>query len=176
VFTGGTGGIDSWLTSDHADTVIVRLNQLAVEPLSCGQLNQLLALSHQPEVSSGFFRYYWLSEPRHPYDTTRLPQHHATYKSVDQILSIDQLCWGLHRIYIDSLLCFGSIRDGYRALRGLNYDELKDFFEKQRFDSDALLHRGPVLQSVRQELRREVVPAHASELTQRAGVLPVREP
>src|ERR1017187_10907405 len=66
LFTGGTGGIDNWLTGDHAETVVARLNELPVEPISCSQLNQLLALSHQAEVSEGFFRYYWLSEPRHP--------------------------------------------------------------------------------------------------------------
>ena len=66
LFTGGTGGIDSWLTGDHADTVIARLDRISADPLSCSQLNQLLALSHQAEVSEGFFRYYWLSEPKHP--------------------------------------------------------------------------------------------------------------
>lgn len=64
---------------------------------------------------------------------------------MDQILSVDQLRWGLYGIYTDSLLYFGSIRDGYRALRGLSYVELQDFFERQRYDSDALLHRGPAL-------------------------------
>lgn len=145
LFTGGTGGIDSWLTSDHAGTVISRLDQLSAEPLSCGQLNQLLALSHQPEISQGFFKYYWLSEPKHPYDVTHVPQYDLSYKTVDQILSIDQLYWGLHRIYTDSLLYFGSIRDGYRALRLLSYSDLQAYFGNQRYDSKALLHRGPAL-------------------------------
>jgi hypothetical protein len=145
LFTGGTGGIDSWLTGDHAGTVIARLDRLSAEPLSCSQLNQLLALSHQAEVSEGFFRYYWLSEPKHPYDVTRIPNHHATYKAVDQILSIDQLYWGLYRIYVDCLLCFGSIRDGYRALRASTDRELQSYFEARRYDSDGLLHRGPAL-------------------------------
>jgi hypothetical protein len=145
LFMGGTGGIDSWLTSDHANTVIARLGRLSAEPLSCGQLNQLLALSHQAEVSSGFFKYYWLSEPNHLYDVTRIPQYHPTYRTVDQILSVDQLRWGMYRFYVDSLLCFGIVRDGYRALRGLSYGELREFFEKRRYESDSLLHRGPAL-------------------------------
>jgi hypothetical protein len=145
LFRGGTGGIDSWLTSEHAETVFARLDRLSAEPLSCGQLNQLLALSHQAEVSAGFFRYYWLSEPRHPYDVAHIPEHHATYKSVAQILSIGQLYWGLYRCYVDSLLYFGSVRDGYRALRGLSYEDLEAFFGERRYDSDALLHRGAAL-------------------------------
>jgi len=145
LFTGGTGGIDSWLTGDHADTVMRRLDLLSSEAISCSQLNQLLALSHQADVSEGFFRYYWLSEPTHPYDVTRVPQHHATYKTVDQVLSIDQMYWGLYRIYVDCLLYFGSIRDGYRALRGLTYSQLEEFFHKERYDSDAMLHRGAAL-------------------------------
>ena len=145
LFTGGTGGIDSWLTGEYADTVITRLERLSMEPLSCSQLNQLLALSHQAEVSEGFFRYYWLSEPKHPYDVTRIPQYDDTYRAVDQILSIDQLYWGLYRVYVDSLLYYGSIRDGYRALRVMSYAELQAYFERHRYDSDAMLHRGPAL-------------------------------
>ena len=64
---------------------------------------------------------------------------------MDQILSIDQLYWGLYRIYVDSLLFFGSIRDGYRALRARSYAELQTYFEEQCYDSDGLLHRGPAL-------------------------------
>ena len=96
-------------------------------------------------MSEGFFRYYWLSEPRHTYDVTRIPRYHPTYKAVDQILSVDQLYWGLYRIYVDCLLFFGSIRDGYRALRTLTLTEIQGLFEKERYDTDAMLHRGPSL-------------------------------
>jgi hypothetical protein len=101
LFAGGTGGIDSWLTGDHANTVMARLEQLPNEPISRSQFNQLLALSHRADVSDGFFKYYWLSEPRHPYDVTRVPRYHPTYIAVDQILSLDQLYWGLYRIVPD---------------------------------------------------------------------------
>src|SRR5262249_26443283 len=145
LFTGNTGGIDSWLSSDRQDAVYARLDQLPAEPVSLGQLNQLLALSHQPEVSPGFFKYYWLSTPKHTYDVTFVPRYHDSYRSVDQILSLDQMYWGLYRIYCDSLLYFGSIRDGYFAFRSMKYSELQDLFEGMRYDSDALVHRGPVL-------------------------------
>ncbi len=145
LFAGGTGGIDSWLIGDHANTVIARLDQLPNEPISRSQFNQLLALSHRADVSEGFFKYYWLSEPTHPYDVTRVPQYHPTYKAVHQILSLEQLYWGLYRIYVDCLLFFGSIRDGFRALRALTPGQLQDFFERERYDADAMLHRGPAL-------------------------------
>ena len=145
LFTGGTGGIDSWLTSENVRTVFDRLNLLPDDPLSCSQLNQLLALSHQAEVSDGFFHYYWLSQPKHPYDVTQLPGYHSSYQGVDQILTVDQLVWGLYRFYVDALLFFSSIREGYRASRGQSEEALTDFFASHRYDSDAMLHRGPAL-------------------------------
>jgi len=145
LFAGDTGGIDSWLTGGNADAVLKRLDLLPGDPISCSQLNQLLALSRQADVSEGFFRYYWLSEPKHAYDVTRIPEYHETYGSVDQILSLEQLYWGLYRIYVDCLLFFGSIRDGYHALRVMDLPQIEDFFKKERYDTDAMLHRGPAL-------------------------------
>jgi hypothetical protein len=73
LFTGGTGGIDSWLTSDNAEIIYKRLAQMPNEPLSHSLLNQLLLLSHQPPVSRGFFDYYWCSTPVHPYRVSWTP-------------------------------------------------------------------------------------------------------
>jgi len=66
LFSGGTGGIDSLLTTDPSEAVCARLGRLHEQPLSCSQFNQLLALSHQPEMSDGFFRYYWLTSRNIP--------------------------------------------------------------------------------------------------------------
>jgi hypothetical protein len=145
LFRGGTRGIDSWLTGDDQDTVFRRLAHLPSDPLSCGQLNQLLALSHQAEISPGYFKFYWLSEPKHPFDVTRLPNYHTSYSSVDQILSVDQLYWGLYRVYVDALLYYGSIRDGYADLRSRSYEYLQNYFGRFRHDADAMLHRGAAL-------------------------------
>ncbi|HYM09880.1 MAG TPA: hypothetical protein VEU62_04065 [Bryobacterales bacterium] len=145
LFAGDSGGIDSWLTSGFSDIVYSRLNDLPAHPLSCSQLNQLLALSHQAGVSEAFFRYYWLSAPKHPYDVTRIPFYHPTFNEVDQILSLDQLYWGLYRIYVDSLLFFGSIRNGYRALRDLENSQLHEHFQGMLYPTDAMLHRGQAL-------------------------------
>jgi hypothetical protein len=144
-FTGGSGGIDSWLAGDLAEATFDRIASLSTAPLSCSQMNQLLALSHQAELSDGAFRYYWLSAPRHTYDVTGLPHYHPSYCGVDRILSLDQLAWGLYRIYHDSLLYFGTIRNGYRTIRSLDYDQLEDFFNGQRFPEDRMVHRGPAL-------------------------------
>jgi hypothetical protein len=66
LFTGDTGGIDSWLTGDKAARIYDRLAQLPTEPLSLALLNQLLALSQQPALLRAFFEYYWCSSPVHP--------------------------------------------------------------------------------------------------------------
>jgi hypothetical protein len=145
IFTGGTGGIDSWLTSDRVGLVFDRLSSLSSNPLSCSQLNQLLAISHQAEVSSDFFQYYWSSEPLHPYDVTRLPDYDPSYKRTDKILSLDQLSWGLQRIYRDTLLFFRNIREGYGALRSLDKQSLERFFTSHRFNGDGMRLRGPCL-------------------------------
>src|SRR5258706_15593423 len=109
LFMGNAGGIDSWLVGDFADDILERIATLSTAPLSCSQMNQLLALSHQAELSDGAFRYYWLSAPRHTYDVTALPNYHPSYATVDRILSLDQLAWGLYRLYHDSLLYHGTI-------------------------------------------------------------------
>jgi hypothetical protein len=154
-FMGGSGGIDSWLSGDFADAVLPRIASLSASPLSCSQMNQLLALSHQAELSEGAFRYYWLSAPRHSYDVTALPHYHPSYVKVDRILSLDQLSWGLYRLYYDSLLYYGSVRNGYRLIRTQRYEDLASFFDSQRFPGDRMVHRGPTLplQAIRQDDR-----------------------
>jgi hypothetical protein len=112
LFSGGTGGFDSLFTCDASEGIYARLNELYIHGLSCSNLNQLLALAHQPAVSEGFFKYYWLSTPTHIYDVSAVPDFDPTYGRVDQVLTTDQFIWGLYRIYTDSLLLFGSINNG----------------------------------------------------------------
>jgi hypothetical protein len=142
LFTGDTGGIDSWLTGDNAARIDARLAQLPNEPLSLALLNQLLALSQQPAVSRAFFEYYWCSAPVHPYRVEDLPDYDASYVRFDRIVSIEQLRWGLYRIYVDSLLYFGTIRHGFHALREKSRDELDQFFRTKMFEPDGLIARG----------------------------------
>ena len=145
LFAGGTGGIDDWLIGDRAQIVCERLCRLGNEPLSCSQLNQLLALSHQAEVSEGFFKFYWASAEPHVYDVTLVPCYHPSYASLDQILTVDQLRWGLYRLYVDALLFYGTIENGYRELRNKDYQTLIRGFQARRFDTDRMVHRGKPL-------------------------------
>src|ERR1700722_19342966 len=115
-FAGGTGGIDDLLAGQRSAEINQRLSDLSKSPLSCSQFNQLLALAHQPELSVGAFEYYWLSTPTHCYDVAQLPYFHSSYAKTDRIISIDQLSWGLYRLYFDCLLFYGTIANGFREL------------------------------------------------------------
>src|ERR1017187_2376177 len=145
LFTGDTGGIDSWLTGDNAIRIQERLGQLPNEPLSLALLNQLLALSQQPAVSRAFFEYYWCSAPVHPYRVEDIPDYDISFTRFDRIACIEQLRWGLYRINVDSLLYFGTIRHGFHVLREMNQEQLNEFFSAKRFDSGGLIARGPAI-------------------------------
>ncbi|MFN7920196.1 MAG: hypothetical protein U0Q16_08870 [Bryobacteraceae bacterium] len=149
LFCGDTGGLDSWLcgVNGHVDQVHQRLSEIRSNPLSCGQLNQLLALAHQAEVSEGFFTFYWLKtlDRDHTYNLTVIPGYNQAYDGLDKITSLDQLFWGVYRVYVDCLLYFGGIRTGYRFLRKKTFEELHAFFASRKFDAQAMIRRGPPL-------------------------------
>jgi hypothetical protein len=145
LFTGDTGGIDSWLTGENASRIFQRLAQLPGDPVSHALLNQLLALSQQPPISRAFFDYYWCSAPVHPYRVVDTPDYHESYVTFDRIESTEQLRWGLYRIYVDSLLYFGTIRHGFHVLREKNAEELRSFFKAKRYDTEGLVARGEAI-------------------------------
>lgn len=142
MFGGGSGGFDNLLTCDEADSICERLSRLLRLGLTCSNLNQLLALAHQPAVSEGFFKYYWLSAPDHAYDVTALPDFHETYTDLDAVLTLDQFAWGLYRLYVDSLLLFGSIANAFRRLRAESFESLGLLFGSHRHDATAMMRRG----------------------------------
>jgi len=148
IFSVPTGGIGGWLTvSTHSD-IFDRLGRIAAEPLSAVQLNQLLVMGHEAPAGDGFFRYYWLSAPvNHPYDVKTVPDYSPDYLvSKEMIGSLDQLRWGLYRLYIDALLYFGNVRTAYRRLRDLSMEQIEQFFSGERFDTEAIKRRGPALE------------------------------
>ena len=145
LFAGNSGGLDSWLGNEMKRDVIERLASIDSDPLPKVQFNQLLILSHEAGVSDGFFRYYWLDTPLHVYDVKKIERYSDSYASMKAITSLDHLYWGLYRVYVDSLLFYGSIRNGYRALRDLSYDELDRYFRIRRVDTNAVKDRGPPL-------------------------------
>lgn len=146
LFSGGTGGIDAWLTRDQPDDVFRVLADVSSRPLSRATLNQLLTLGHEAPVSEPFFRYYWLDTPPHVYDVTKVPEYRPEWTRTTSIVSLDQLYWGLYRFYIDALLFFGDIRTAYHSLGSKTEEELRDFFSSNTWDKDALANRGPALE------------------------------
>lgn len=146
IFAGGTGGIDSWLGPDTAAEVLDRLRAIPQEPLPLAQLNQLLVLSHEAGMTTGFFQYYWGSAPQHhPYDVAKVEGYSDAAIDSTAISSIRHLAWGMRRLYIDGLLYFGNIRTAYRNLRTKSASELAGFFGRYRHSREALTSRGPHL-------------------------------
>lgn len=148
LFTGNTGGIDSWLVGDNSELIFQRIAKLPSEPLSHSLFNQLLALSQQPPVSRAFFDYYWCSAPVHPYRVEEIVGFDQSYTKFDRIVCIEQLSWGLYRLYVDALLFFGTIRNGFNELRTKSEAALTDFFKSRMFDTDQLVARGEAIAPV----------------------------
>ncbi len=92
LFNGNTGGIDSWLSNAATnDIVFQRLGDIASDPLSRVQLNQLLLLSHEAGVSLGFYEYYWFSVPDHTYEVTKVGGYDSAWTIDTEIKSIVSL-------------------------------------------------------------------------------------
>src|SRR5262249_23174854 len=140
----------NWIAASTPRLVLDRLGRIDAEPISLGQLNQLLILSHEAGVSHGFFKYFWLSgsilTKIHPYNVTRIPNYNPTYQNLNHISSIPHLKWGLYRFYVDALLYFGNIRQAYRHLRDMSFAAIQEYFSSKRFDTQRLMSRGAPLE------------------------------
>ncbi len=144
-FPGSFGGSADFAKSEQGAIVIERLLNMPRDPVTLTHLNQLLHFAHEAGLGEGFFRYYFLSRPaRHFYATDRV---FTTVPGLNQrgISSLEQLRWGVHRFYMDALVCFGDIRSAYRGLREKSFEELEAFFDMRRFDSASMGSRGRVL-------------------------------
>lgn len=146
-FRFGTGGLGRFVHDQMHDEVFHQLSRLDETPLTKVQLNQLLVLSNAGSMSDGFFKYYWLEQPDHPYDVTRLPYYDEsmTHGSDQSVRSHDHLRWGLYRLYVDGLLYFGNVAAAFGALRSKTIEELTAFYKQKRFDTPAISERGPSL-------------------------------
>lgn len=146
LFSLGTDGIGGWLGPNTDVRVWDRLGKVDQDPLTKVQLNQLLAFGHEAPLSDDFFRYYWLNAPeRHPYDVRKLDGFDPKWLGLGAVSSLDHLRWGLYRLYTDGLLYFGNVRTAYRKLRVLTAAELTAFYDRRRFDTEAVKLRGPAL-------------------------------
>lgn len=145
VFSTGNPGLES-LVCEASDPIIInRLLLLDAQPLTKVQLNQLLGLAHEIGVSDAFFSFYWSAALPATYDPKKIKGYDVSYHTVDCIISVDHLIWGLTRIYIDGLLHFGSVRMFFRSFAPRGYEELKALSLSGQFDTDAVKRRGPPL-------------------------------
>ena len=62
-----------------------------------------------------------------------------------KIASLDQLKWGLNRLYVAGLLWFGNLRAAYDSLRSMTRTELASFFDGKRFRTEIMKERGQAL-------------------------------
>jgi len=139
-------GFDHWLDQKGPEEVFDRIRLIDTNPLGRAQLNQLLHLCHEPGVSDGFFRYYWVSSPKsHPYEVDKIPGYAANAVIGDLIQSQEHLKWGLYRLYVDSLLFFGDVRIAFNKLRSLSAKDLEELFQSKRFDAEGMVRRGPAI-------------------------------
>lgn len=145
LFDGKAGGLGNLVHEGSSQEVFERLDSIDREPLSRTQLNQLLHLSHEAGLSEGFFTYYWSSTPTHTYDVCRVPGYHENWRISHTIQGLEHLKWGIYRVALDSLFYFGNLRSGYRELRTKTKNQLEEFFQKRRIDTEAIKSRGPFL-------------------------------
>ena len=141
-------GIEGWLSSSAPDEVFERLGKIEREPLTKVQLNQLLVLSLEAGISDDFFEYYWLQLPTHSYVVEKVDDYDSSFAGQSSIVSLRHLRWGLMRIYIDSLLYFGSVRHGFKALKNKSHSKLVTFFESKSVPTDIIKKRGRPLEFV----------------------------
>lgn len=115
--------------------------------LSWAQLNQIMHRSSEAGMSEGVFRYYFLEVPdQHPYPVDRVfgSTIYRPPEGADEILSVQQLQWGLCRFMYDAMLYWGNFRQAYRELRQRSLDEARGLFASMRFDEGRMIRRGKV--------------------------------
>jgi hypothetical protein len=140
------------LKSEDGQRIIERLMKLETDPINLTHFNQLLHLNHEAGVTEGFFRYYFLTHPlQHPYPVDKLSdpidKKPSLMPGLDEraIWSLNQLKWGLTRLFVDGLLYWGDVRSAFRELRTKTLDELTRFFSEKRVNSEYMRSRGPYL-------------------------------
>ncbi len=137
-------GIEYFLSSNGKKEVFERLSIIDVNPLSKVQLNQLLIISGLPGITYGFYKYYWLETPlSHPYDVKKVDDYENW--DAQEIISIKHLRWGIRRIYIDSLLYFGHIHNGYKILSTKKENDLITLYKAKNFPIELIRKRGKTL-------------------------------
>lgn len=120
---------------------------LAGGSLSWARLNQVMHLCSEAGMSEGFYRYYFLELPTlHPYhaDKVFVDAAYTPPVGATEIKSLKQFHWGLRRFIYDAMLFWGNLRQAYRDLRQLRYEEIRAQFTAKRPDENRLSTRGAV--------------------------------
>lgn len=132
---------------DMYQGIVGGLRALEQGSLSWAQLNQIMHRSSEAGMSEGFFRYYFLEAPdQHPYPVDRVFSSTVFRppEESDEILSHQQLQWGLRRFMYDAMLYWGNFRQAYRELRGRSLDELRSLYASKTFDERRMIRRGRI--------------------------------
>ena len=137
--------ICSFVTQNSPKLLFEILSNLQEKPLSKAQLDQLLILHQQKNMSEDFFRYYWLTKPDDHFYAIDATKGFKLSSTCNNISSIEQLKWGFNRLFVDCMLMFGNIQQGYEALSRLNLTELKAQFEKHKINTEQIRQRGKTL-------------------------------
>lgn len=141
-----TGGFEHFLSDNGKEEVFKRLSIIDTEALSKVQLNQLLIISGLTGITYGFYKYYWLSTPdTHPYNVKSVEDFEEHFTKSNAIVSLQHFRWGLRRIYIDTLLYYGNISNGFKHLNSKKEIELIKLFEAKRFPTELIMNRGKTL-------------------------------
>lgn len=160
-------GLEKFLSSKGEEIVFKRFLAIETAPINKVQLNQLFVSSGLTGITFGFFKYYWLMVPeKHPYDVKKVEDFdeifvrsittteisvddetgkettHEVKKDPTNIASLQHFRWGLRRIFIDALLFFGNITNGYNHLNSKKEDKIKEYFAKKLFPFDVIIARG----------------------------------
>jgi hypothetical protein len=139
----GAGGIDSFISEKTMPLILEHLSEIEDRPLSHSELAQHFALSNLPEMSLGFFRYYWGPVgDRHPYDVSCCGAYDPSWGVIDEIQSIEHFKFGWTRFYTDALLYFGDIERAFQELHGLDHDALESFFAQFLIATEDMKRRG----------------------------------
>lgn len=122
---------------------------IEVGSLSWARLNQILHLCSEAGMSEGFYKYYFLTEPKfHPYPVRRVfPEgDYDLPEGLSEVKSLQQFQWGVRRFMYDAMLFWGNFRQAYRELRQLSADQIEQLFTSKRVNEGRLVRRGKVVE------------------------------
>jgi hypothetical protein len=133
--------------SDIYVALAAGLEALKSGSLSWARLNQIIHRCSEAGMSEGCFRYYFLEVPlSHPYAVERVVSStsYTPPPNLTEIKSLPHAQWGIRRFIFDAMLYWGNLRQAYRELRQLTFDQTVSLFAGKRVNDQRMLTRGKV--------------------------------